>query len=71
MGYEGEGKRGEEQRERVVRNESCLFERETEKRETRAASLKDLPASANEGGSGRGLSLKETEQPLQAQVNNL
>ena len=66
----GEGEKNREaererqrERQRGGRDRSCLFEREIEKKETQAASRKeDLPASADRGGSGRGLSLKETGQ---------
>ena len=57
--------REREEKEREGRDRSCLFERETEKEETQAASRKeDLPASVDEGGSGQVLSLKGTAQTI-------
>ena len=69
MVMEGKGEeeknreRGRE-REREERDQSCLPEREIEKRENLVWKLKISFSQQMEGGSGHGLSLKETKQTI-------
>lgn len=63
-GGEVEGRGGERggEREREERNRSCLFEKETEKRENSGWKLK-ISLSQQTGGSGHGLSLRDSIIP--------